>query len=464
MATMPRVVGSAVAALLGLAYVLALASALSNPDSEAWVALVSIPVLMLLSLPVFVWASRRFSAGWLLPLATGALTAKLVSALVRYWTVMAFYGGVGDAVSYDRAGTHIAQQMQTGLLPETNNLVGTRFIELVTGIVYSLGVPSIFLGYLVFSWIGFWGLFMAVLAYMTAFPDGFPARYATLTFFLPSMLFWPSGLGKEAWMMLGIGAVMLGAAILFDGRVRGVVPLLAGLAATGMVRPHVSVILVGGVAAAMFVRPARRRTELTPIIKLGTLVAVAALLVVAVRAAADFLGIEAVDPASLQNEWQWANGQTAQGGSSFEGAYTTSVTGVPWALVTVLFRPFPYEAGGVLPLLTSLEGVLLIGLLIRYGRPLLKLPRFLRGHPYVTFCLTYVIFYSVLFSGFANFGILARQRSLVLPAFLVLLALPSVVRGTRSTTVTTSSPSSDQHFTADSSSTRVDTRSWLRGQ
>lgn len=464
MAAMPRFVGSAVAALLGLAYVLALAWALSNPDSEAWVALVTIPVLMTVSLPAFVWASRRFQAEWLLPLAIGALAAKLVFALVRYWTIMAFYDGVGDAVTYDRVGTQIAQQIESGQMPAAGNIVGTRFVELVTGIVYSLGVPSVFLGYLVFSWLGFWGLFMAVLAYMTAFPDGFPARYAALTFLLPSMLFWPSGLGKEAWMMLGVGAVMLGAALLFEGRARGVVPLLAGLVATGMVRPHVSVILVGGVAAAMFVRPARRHTELTPIIKLGTLVAVAGLLFVAVRSAADFLGLDAIDPASLQSEWESANGQTAQGGSSFDGAYTTSVTGIPWALVTVLFRPFPYEAGGLLPLLTSLEGVLLIGLLIKYGRPLLKLPRYLRAHPYVTFCLTYVIFYSVLFSGFANFGILARQRSLVLPAFLVLLALPSVVRGTRATTEMTPTSSSDQHATAHSSSTRAETRSWPHGQ
>ena len=43
----------------------------------------------------------------------------------------------------------------------------------------------------------------------------------------------------------------------------------------------------------------------------------------------------------------------------------------------------------------------------------------------MTFSLTYLLGYIVIFSGFANFGILVRQRSLALPAFLVLLAVPS---------------------------------------
>ena len=48
----------------------------------------------------------------------------------------------------------------------------------------------------------------------------------------------------------------------------------------------------------------------------------------------------------------------------------------------------------------------------------------------MTFSLTYLLGYVVIFSGFANFGILVRQRSLALPAFLVLLAVPAATRAT----------------------------------
>ena len=48
----------------------------------------------------------------------------------------------------------------------------------------------------------------------------------------------------------------------------------------------------------------------------------------------------------------------------------------------------------------------------------------MRRNPYVTFAVVYVAAFIWAFSGFGNFGILARQRVLMLPFFLVLLALP----------------------------------------
>ena len=48
----------------------------------------------------------------------------------------------------------------------------------------------------------------------------------------------------------------------------------------------------------------------------------------------------------------------------------------------------------------------------------------MRTNPYVTFAVVYALAFIIAFAGFANFGILARQRTLMLPFFLVLLALP----------------------------------------
>jgi hypothetical protein len=362
----------------------------------------------------------------------GALFLKLGASLARYWTAFVFYEGVADAAGYDGDGVAYAPLLRAGIIPELpDDLIGTPFIGVVTGVVYALSLPSVFVGYLVFSWIGYWGLFFAVLAYLRTFPDGYGKRYAALVLFLPSLLFWPSGLGKEAWMMFGVGLAMYGTARLLQGSLIGLLPLAVGLAATAMVRPHVTALIVGGILVASVVRPARVTTPLTPVVKVVTVAAAAGLMVYAVQAAAEFVGLDDLDPTAVQSQLEGINENTSQGGSEFEGAFTTSITGIPWALVTVLLRPFPYEAGGLLPLLTSFEGVLLMVLVWRYGRPLLRLPRYLRRHPYVTFCVTYVLFYAVVFSGFSNFGILARQRSLVLPAFLVLLALPAIVRDSR---------------------------------
>jgi hypothetical protein len=46
-----------------------------------------------------------------------------------------------------------------------------------------------------------------------------------------------------------------------------------------------------------------------------------------------------------------------------------------------------------------------------------------RRTPYLLNCWVLTILYAATFSSFANFGLLVRQRSLVLPAFFVLLSV-----------------------------------------
>ena len=63
--------------------------------------------------------------------------------------------------------------------------------------------------FLVFSWLAFWGLFLFYRAFTIAVPEGRRRSYAHLVFFLPALLFWPSSIGKESWMIfaLGIGGI-----------------------------------------------------------------------------------------------------------------------------------------------------------------------------------------------------------------------------------------------------------------
>jgi hypothetical protein len=90
----------------------------------------------------------------------------------------------------------------------------------------------------------------------------------------------------------------------------------------------------------------------------------------------------------------------------------------------VLFRPFIFEAHNVAALIAAVEGTALLGLLA------LSLPR-LRGlhkrllrQPYLAFCTTYALMFVYAFSNFSNFGILTRERVMLLPFALVFLALP----------------------------------------
>jgi hypothetical protein len=126
--------------------------------------------------------------------------------------------------------------------------------------------------------------------------------------------------------------------------------------------------------------------------------------------------------------------QTAEGGSAFDAANPRSPIGYAEAAVTILFRPFPFEASGTEQLVTTAEGLFLLVLAISSWRRLWDLRRRLRDHPYYTLAIAYTLMFVFAFGTISNFGILARQRVQLLPFVFVLLAAPVVTESARSRT------------------------------
>jgi hypothetical protein len=92
-------------------------------------------------------------------------------------------------------------------------------------------------------------------------------------------------------------------------------------------------------------------------------------------------------------------------------------------MVTVLLRPFPWEVDSPLQILASLEGVALAAFIVWRRKSLAISLRHIRTVPFLLYCWVLTILYAVTFQAFANFGLLDRQRALVLPALYVLLCL-----------------------------------------
>ena len=136
-----------------------------------------------------------------------------------------------------------------------------------------------------------------------------------------------------------------------------------------------------------------------------------------------FLGVETLNQETVNSELAAAEGRTDEAGSSFTPVRVNTPLDLPYATITVLFRPFPWETHNGQTLVTSFEGVFLIVLTIRGWRRLRSIPRSLRREPYVAYCLGITLTFVYAFSSFSNFGILARQRCQVMPFFLVLICL-----------------------------------------
>ena len=73
--------------------------------------------------------------------------------------------------------------------------------------------------------------------------------------------------------------------------------------------------------------------------------------------------------------------------------------------------------------LSSVDGILLMGLMLWCARSLKEVILSLGSNGYVVFILSFVIMLSIGLMTIANFGTLARERPMLLPLFLMLFAL-----------------------------------------
>jgi hypothetical protein len=122
---------------------------------------------------------------------------------------------------------------------------------------------------------------------------------------------------------------------------------------------------------------------------------------------------------------------TGETGSNFAPPNALSPGGLPVAIVTANFRPYPWEAGGLFPKLTSLEGVFLALLILARWPQIWRGIRRWRSNAMVLFASAAFLAFSVILSSLSNFGLLARQRTQVLPFLFMLICMVARPRRVR---------------------------------
>ena len=413
------------ALLAAAAWLGAMGYAMSHSSYSVWGAFIVGPILLAVSVPMLRAATRREPDHRMRRIIYWAFALKLLSAVPRYAVAFLLYGGGTDAVRYDQYGRIFMPVLRSGNIPDYGNeLIGTSFMELLTGGLYVITGPTRLGAYLVFTWAGFWGMYLCYRAFVRAVPQGNHRTYALLILFWPSMLFWPSGIGKEAVMTFCIGLAAYGAARIYTRARWGFVCLGIGLALSALVRPHITLILFAAIAAGYLLRPAGpRATALAPIAKVAGVLVLGVASIVVLKQAASFLDVENVGVSSVGTVVSDAVERTNEGGSTFRAEPVHSPADLPRAFATVLIRPFPWEAHNAQALLSAAEGVFLLYLFWRNRARLRRLPIHLKSS-YPTFCVLYMGMFVYAFSTFGNFGILARERVQVLPFVLALVCLP----------------------------------------
>ncbi|WP_431677608.1 hypothetical protein [Kitasatospora sp. KL5] len=431
---------SAVAGALVVGYVTAFVLAMVHTGYDTWGALLVLPALMAIGTPILARVAAANPEKDVFRLLMLAMALKLLCAFPRYLMAFVLYGGAADAKMYHQRGTELALFLDShNPLSGTFHydlgmkVAGTGFVIIVTGVVYAITGPSLVGGFLVFSWFGFWGLLLFWRALQIAFPEADSRRYAKLVFFLPSLLFWPSSIGKDAWMMFCLGLTTYGVARLLDRRFGAFLCIALGSLGTAMVRPHVTVLAGAGLTVAYVLR--RRPQQVSALGPLRTILTVAVLgvmVMLMLQQVSTFFGTSGTGGDSVNQVLSETSRRTSQGGSVInQGAadeespqVSLNPAGLPVAVISVLFRPFPFEASNIQNLVQSVECFALLVMFIRSWPRLSQVPRWFLRRSYIAFTLVYSLLFCWAFSTINNMGILSRERVQVLPLVLVLLAVP----------------------------------------
>ena len=372
-----------------------------------------------LSVPVFGRIGHRFPDLEMAGIMRLALGAKLLATLPRF-------EAREDSVDYYRVGASLANSFRRldFTVDTGRSIPGTGSVRYLTGLVEVVTLEDEFATFVVFSLFGFVGSILFVMAFREALPTFDTRRYALLLLFWPSLVYWPSSIGKESVILLGLGTVAYGGAKLLRGDLHGLLITTIGMLAVALVRPHVALIAMTALVAAVIVGAPGRGAMRTV-----ARVALIAALVVGGSVASDAVealsDIDGLNPTGIEAALDLVNTRSSQGGSHFEAARVDGIVEYPWGFVTVLFRPFPHEASNAAMLLTSFEALVLAALMVAAVPRLAAAVRSLRSEPFVAYAVTFTVVFVYLFSALGNFGILARQRAMTIPLVLLVVALPT---------------------------------------
>jgi hypothetical protein len=352
-------------------------------------------------------------------LFAAGIAARLAAAGLYVYTGFFVFNSAVDAFHYWTTGVTLADQFaefgwavfrppwsSTNLIC---NLAG--IITLVTG----NAMPTLFV---LFSLAALWGGYFFYRAFCIAFPDGNRGLYGLLVICLPSIVFWSSAVGKDALEQLFIGVAAYGfAKLIRQLSARSIFICIIGLAGSAMVRPHVGAMLATSMLFPFAVGKTRggwmttsAKLLLVPVLAAGTYFMISQ--------AQTFVGVEGSDYQSTVDRLKAQTKYSDTGGSTFNQGESMAhrVMQGPF----LIFRPFPWEVHNAMSAIAALEGVGLLLFAWYKRKEVWALIRQWR-QAYVLFVLLFTLEFSLVFSAStSNFGILARERIMVVPFFLMI--------------------------------------------
>ena len=388
------------------------------------------------------------------------LTAKIIGG-ISFGLIYMFYYGYGDTFTYFESakilGDVFIEDPVYGLqlIFEVTDYVrvedylynqflvnyyrgdDTFTVIKIAGLLSALAFGGYFSTTILFSCFAFFGQWKLYQTFIDRYPN-IKFELAVAHFFIPSVIFWGSGIMKDSIVIGFLGLLMHSCDQLFSKGKRKFFNLLVVTVSTYFIYTIKSYILIALIPSLLFwfffsfnsrIKNGVIKTIVFPVI----------LVLVSLSSLYSYVLIESFDEKfnSEQLLSQAAIYQTnhyteiaiegTRSGYTL-GDYNQSILGMlvqaPSAVAVTLFRPFPWEIKNIVMALSSLESLILtfFTLFVFYKMKFGRLISYFISDGFMIMCLVFTLLLAFIvgFSSY-NFGALARYKIPCLPFYFSIL-------------------------------------------
>jgi hypothetical protein len=285
-----------------------------------------------------------------------------------------------------------------------------------------------------FSYLGTWKIYKLFVEYYPTFRK--PLSYTIL--FIPSVMFWGSGVLKDPVTLGSLGFVMYYFHNLLKGRkiLVSIIYVIIFSFFIISIKPYIINAFIVGMGCWLLanymvkVKSAVFKAMFFPLLLVASVGAVFGLLSLFSGETGNYSFDKALDEAALvQSDLK----QDYYGGHRFDiGTFEPTLSGVlskaPIAIATTLYRPFVWEAHNVFVMLSAVESTIIIifTFLAIFRIKLFNLQGVLLANPLLFFSFVFSLFFA-FFIGLtsANFGALVRYKIPLMPFYMSMVYILS---------------------------------------
>lgn len=322
-----------------------------------------------------------------------------------------------------------------GIILEENNFFSSRLTAILGVITFKAYFPTV----LIFSALSYLGIWYAFTGISRLLPY-LQKELAFIFLFIPSIILWGSGLGKDSLTYGGI-CLVFGAIIrifLFSKPkvLRNLVLFFIGASIVVIIKSYVFYPFLPafaiGIIAQKFINIKSKSTKIVLFPLLFILSAVVIYFSYYIINSSDNFKLDTIAYKVLYTGSFLSNSEKS--GSTYDlGVDLTSLSGFasllpifPNSIITTLFRPYVWEIKSAVMLLNGLENLVLIlyFFITLIKRKIFGIIPIMMKNPLIISCLIYTIIFAGLVgitSG--NFGTLVRYKIPCIPFFCIFLVV-----------------------------------------